>query len=65
MRSNQVILIDNEMTHGFNIAPRFRPNAHAVIFEGDCREMLREVPSGVIKLVVTSPPYNLGREYES
>ena len=27
--------------------------------------MLREVPSGSIQLVVTSPPYNLGKEYES
>ena len=53
------------MTNGFNIAPRFKPSARAVVFEGDCREMLRQVPSGSIQLVVTSPPYNLGKEYES
>jgi adenine-specific DNA-methyltransferase len=27
--------------------------------------MLREVPDGTIQLVVTSPPYNLGKEYET
>jgi DNA modification methylase len=53
------------MRNDFTIAPQFRTNARAVVFEGDCREMLREVPSGSIQLVVTSPPYNLGKEYES
>ena len=53
------------MTNGFNIAERFKTTAHAVVHEGDCREMLRGMPSGVIQLVVTSPPYNLGKEYEN
>ena len=53
------------MRNGFVITDRFKPNAHAVVFEGDCREMLRQVPSGAIQMVVTSPPYNLGKEYES
>lgn len=52
------------MFNEFNIAPRFKPNAQAVVFEGDCRELLRQVPSESIQLVVTSPPYNLGKEYE-
>jgi adenine-specific DNA-methyltransferase len=53
------------MRNGFTIAERFDPHARAVVFEGDCRELLRQVPSGAIQLVVTSPPYNLGKEYES
>jgi DNA modification methylase len=53
------------MTNGFNIAERFKTTARAVVHEGDCREMLRGMPSGVIQLVVTSPPYNLGKEYEN
>jgi adenine-specific DNA-methyltransferase len=53
------------MRNGFAIAPQFKANANAVVFPGDCLEMLREVPNGVIQLVVTSPPYNLGKEYES
>jgi adenine-specific DNA-methyltransferase len=57
--------LPRQMTNGSYIAPRFKPNARAVVFEGDCREMLREIPAGAIQLVVTSPPYNLGKEYES
>lgn len=53
------------MRNGFSIAPQFKTNARAVVFEGDCREMLRQIPDGAIQLVVTSPPYNLGKEYES
>jgi len=53
------------MLNGFSIADRFKPTARAAIHEGDCREMLRRIPNGVIQLVVTSPPYNLGKEYES
>jgi adenine-specific DNA-methyltransferase len=53
------------MRNGFTIASQFRTNARAVVYEGDCREMLREVPDGAIQLVVTSPPYNLGKEYEN
>lgn len=32
---------------------------------GDCRELLAELPDESVDLVVTSPPYNLGKEYES
>ena len=53
------------MINGFNTSSHFKPDAHAVVFEGDCRAMLREVPDGTVQLVVTSPPYNLGKEYES
>lgn len=31
---------------------------------GDCREVLREMDSGSVQLVVTSPPYAQGLEYE-
>ncbi len=35
-----------------------------VAFRGDCRELLAQIPDEKIQLVVTSPPYNLGKEYE-
>lgn len=34
------------------------------IFLGDCMELLGMIPDGSIDLVVSSPPYNLGKEYE-
>lgn len=30
---------------------------------GDCRELLRQIPDASVKLVVTSPPYNIGKPY--
>ena len=30
---------------------------------GDCRELLKTVPDGSVRLVVTSPPYNIGKPY--
>lgn len=34
------------------------------ILVGDCRELLRSLPDGSVQMVVTSPPYNIGKEYE-
>lgn len=33
-------------------------------FKGDCFEMLQAVPDKSVQLVFTSPPYNIGKEYE-
>ncbi len=46
------------------ISPTFDPMADCVLFEGDCLEFLSTIPDGFVKLVVTSPPYNLGKPYE-
>ena len=35
------------------------------IFRGDCLELLRSMPPSSVDLVVSSPPYNLGKEYEA
>jgi adenine-specific DNA-methyltransferase len=35
------------------------------IYKGDCLELLRELPDESIDLTVSSPPYNLGKEYEA
>lgn len=47
------------------IAERYDPFADAVLFHGDCMDLLRAVPDRSIQLVVTSPPYNLGKSYEN
>ncbi|UIK01093.1 hypothetical protein LZK82_17195 [Rhizobium leguminosarum] len=31
----------------------------------DCVEILPEIPDGSIDLIVTSPPYNIGKPYET
>ena len=47
------------------LASEFDPTADFVLYEGDCLDLLPQVPAGMAKLVVTSPPYNLGKPYES
>lgn len=34
------------------------------LIEGDCRKVLSGLKAGSAKLVITSPPYNIGKEYE-
>lgn len=52
------------MFNRLTIAPDYRPDARVVVYPGDCRDLLRQLPSESVQLVVTSPPYNLGKEYE-
>lgn len=47
-----------------NIKHLFSPNADVVLFKGDARDLLKSVPNESIQLIVTSPPYNVGKEYE-
>lgn len=52
-------------TDSVEVCDWFAPKARAVIVPGDCLETLRTLPTGCAKLVITSPPYNLGKQYES
>jgi adenine-specific DNA-methyltransferase len=37
---------------------------NVLLFYGDCIELMNKLPNNCINLVVTSPPYNIGKEYE-
>jgi adenine-specific DNA-methyltransferase len=39
-------------------------DADVTLLHGECAQMLESVPSESVKLVVTSPPYNIGKAYE-
>ena len=47
-----------------DIATSFDSAADVVIAPGDCFETLRALPDGFAKLIITSPPYNIGKAYE-
>jgi len=47
------------------IYPVFRRNYKTVIHSGNCLELLKQIPDEAIQLIVTSPPYNIGKEYEN
>lgn len=46
------------------IADHYDPQAELVLFEGDVSDFLATIPDKTVRLIVTSPPYNLGKEYE-
>ena len=39
--------------------------ADIVLYQGDCMDMLSTMEPGSVQLVVTSPPYNVGKPYET
>ena len=52
------------MFRNINISKKFSPTERIVVYQGDCLDLLSSIPDGVLQLIVTSPPYNLGKEYE-
>jgi len=49
---------------GLKAASDYHPDNVVTFFQGDCMELLAQIPDGAAKLVVTSPPYNIGKPYE-
>lgn len=50
---------------GTPIHEAFDQAAEAVLVHGDTLKTLGGMPAGCAKLVITSPPYNIGKEYEA
>ncbi len=46
------------------ISREFSPDSNVVLFHGDRLDLMKSIPDQSVKLVVTSPPYNIGKEYE-
>lgn len=46
------------------ITNKFSFNKQIVLYNGDCYKFLKQIPNKSIQLVITSPPYNIGKEYE-
>ncbi len=47
------------------ISETLSEKSQATLLEGDTLARLRDIPNGSVKLVITSPPYNIGKEYET
>ncbi len=43
----------------------FKKGADIIYFNGDVNRLLSDIPDEFVQLIVTSPPYNLGKEYEN
>jgi len=46
------------------IAENFNLDEQIVLFHGTCLDLLKDIPDKSMQLIVTSPPYNIGKEYE-
>lgn len=47
------------------IDDHFKSGADIVVYQGDVKDLLAQIPDETVQLVITSPPYNLGKDYES
>lgn len=47
-----------------HISENFSNSEHIVVYHGDCLKLLSTIPDESLQLIVTSPPYNIGKEYE-
>lgn len=47
-----------------DISKTYHENNEITLFNGDCNKLLRKVKSESVDLVITSPPYCIGKEYE-
>ncbi len=46
------------------IEDHFDPQADVILYQGNVSDFVATVPDSSVGLIVTSPPYNLGKEYE-
>ena len=46
------------------VSDAYDANVDVVLFDGDCNELLKNIPSDSVDLIITSPPYNIGKKYE-
>lgn len=52
-------------TSELRIDDGYTADSQVVLYLGDCLELLAGLPDGLVQLVVTSPPYNMGKAYET
>ncbi len=48
----------------YEISEEFALSEHVVVYPGKCLDLLKTIPAESLQLIVTSPPYNIGKEYE-
>ena len=58
---------DNDIlgiTRQITVSDTCDADVDVVLFDGDCGDLLKDIPSSSVDLVITSPPYNIGKKYE-
>ena len=57
-------IFDNQHTNLIPIFSSYDTEANIILYPGDVNKFLESVPDQSVRLIITSPPYNLGKEYE-
>jgi DNA modification methylase len=52
------------MMNSYEIFSQFQEDRHIVLQEGEALTELKQIPDNTFNLIVSSPPYNIGKEYE-
>ena len=42
----------------------YQPDAEIILYQGDSNNFIKTIPDNSVSLIITSPPYNLGKDYE-
>jgi len=61
---SQQCLAFRELHSSIRIARAYRESNDVTLYPGDCANFLPQLPNESAQLIVTSPPYNLGKNYE-
>lgn len=56
--------MDKNLNIPIKVPKNFEEKSFITLYLGDVFTLLPAIPKGVVKLVVTSPPYNIGKSYE-
>ncbi len=56
------VRVYNSVTHAIRA---WQDKTPTVVFKGDSMELLRSMPDSSVPLTITSPPYCMGKEYET
>ena len=54
----------NLLTQAQKIASTYTDSGIPVLYNGSCYEFIKTIPDSAVKLIITSPPYNIGKQYE-
>jgi adenine-specific DNA-methyltransferase len=52
------------MSDAFRVRAKYSKENDVTLFAGDCLALLKQLPNASVRLVMTSPPYNVGKSYE-
>ena len=57
-------LNENDISQGTDLQAFLDNRLPWYLYSGDCRSFIKNLPESSVELIITSPPYNIGKQYE-